>query len=163
MKLRSVIVMCALTVGAGCYKYAPSTLESVEPNNKVRLLLSTEGELALEEKTGLRVRELTGQIVEMDDRRLLVEVPMAEVDPDFGGGKLNQRVEVPREHVLRIDAREPDPARTGLLVAVSAGGVAALVTFGVSSGSSGGDNGGTPPGPPERRAFWIYLLPSIRY
>ena len=162
MKRRSIIGMLALMVCAGCYKYAPSTLESVEPSNKVKLLLSTEGEIALAEKTGIRTRELTGEIVEMDDQRLLVEVAGEEVDAEFGGGKLNQRVEIPREHVLRIDAREPDPARTGLLVAVSAGGVAALVTFGVSSGSSGG-NGTTPPGPDERRASWIFLLPSIRH
>ena len=161
MKL-SVIVMCALVAGAGCYKYEPSTLESIEPTNKVKLLLSTEGEILLAERTGIRARDLTGEIVEIDDQRLLIEVAGADVDPDFGGGTLNRRINIPREHVLRIEARESDPARTGLLVAVSAGGVAALVTLGVSSGTSG-DNPVEPPGPDERRAFWIYLLPSIRY
>ena len=162
MKRRSIAAMCALAVCAGCYKYEPSTLEAVAPNSKVKLLLSTEGEIALAEKTGIRTRELTGEIVEMDDQRLLVEVAGEDIDPEFGGGKLNQRIDIPREHVLSIEARESDPARTGLLVAVSAGGVAVLVTFGVSSGSSG-DNPGEPPGPDERRASWIFLLPSIRH
>ena len=158
----SVLVMCALVAGAGCYSYQPSTLESVEPNSKVNLMLSTEGEIALEQETGIRARDLRGEIVEIDDQRLLVEVAGEEVDPEFGGGTLNQRIDIPREHVLRVELRESDPARTGLLVVVSAASVAALVTLGVSSGSEG-ENTPEPPGPPERRVRWMYLLPSMRY
>jgi hypothetical protein len=160
MKLRTCVSM-VIAVGwmMGCHSYAPSSLDRVGPKSKVRLLLSTEGEIDLENRLGVRTRELTGEIVEMDDQQILIDVPMAEKHPDFGEGSLNQRLDIPRDHVLEVSARESDPARTGLLVAVSAGGVAALVTFGVSS-SNTGDFPEAPPGPDERRVSWIYRLPT---
>src|SRR3989449_11665133 len=87
-----------------------------------------------------------GTLVERDDARLLFEVRTASGSRTFGGQPLYQRIALPPADVLRVDVRQVNRLRTGVLVAGLAGAAALIV-----AGAIGVLRPGTPDRSEERR------------
>ena len=150
---RTLARCVALTASLGCYTYVPATLDVVPVGARVRALISTEAELRLRDSLGLDLRALNGTLVERDDARLLFEVRTASGSRTFGGQPLYQRIALPPADVLRVDVRQVNRLRTGVLVAGLAGAAALIVAgaIGVLRPGTPDQGGG---GPPELRRPW---------
>lgn len=131
--VRQMLACSALTVSLGCYKYVPATLDTTPVGSKVQALLSTEGQIFLEERVGIYGRTVTGELLELSGDSVLLAVPSARASA--GIGSLYQRVYFSRSQILRIDQRRPDAARTTGLIAVAAGGLVLILSqvFGESN------------------------------
>ena len=131
--VRQMLACSALAVSLGCYKYVPATLDTTPVGSKVQALLSTEGQMLLEERVGIYGRTVTGELVEVTGDSVLLAVP--SVRASTGLGSLYQRVYFSRSQILRIDQRQLDAARTGGLIAVAAGGLVLILSqvFGESN------------------------------
>ena len=131
--VRQMLACSALAVSLGCYKYVPATLDTTPVGSKVQALLSTEGQMLLEERVGIYGRTVTGELVEVTGDSVLLAVPA--VRASAGVGSLYQRVYFSRSQILRIDQRQLDAARTGGLIAVAAGGLVLILSqvFGESN------------------------------
>ncbi len=142
--VRQMLACSALAVSLGCYKYVPATLDTTPVGSKVQALLSTEGQVLLEERVGIYGRTVAGELVEVAGDSVLLAVP--SVRASAGIGSLYQRVYFSRSQILRIDQRQLDAARTGGLIAAAAGGLALILSqaFGESNpGQIEPPNGGT--------------------
>jgi hypothetical protein len=153
----------ASAVLAGCYTYAPATLETVPAGAKVRALLSTEAQVDLRDRVGIDARELEGSLVERDESKILLAVRVPPPATGFSTGEaVFQRIDIARQDVLRVDVRKVDGPRTALFI----GGIAAAATAGVAAalqGSNPGDPGGNGPGPEESRHRWFLRVPVVRF
>lgn len=131
--VRQMLACSALTVSLGCYKYVPATLDTTPVGSKVQALLSTEGQIFLEERVGIYGRTVTGELLEVSGDSVLLAVRSARAS--VGIGSLYQRVDFSRSQILRIDERRLDAVRTTGLIAVAAGGLALILSrvFGESN------------------------------
>ncbi len=124
--VRQMLACSALAASLGCYKYVPATLDTTPVGSKVQALLSTEGQMLLEERVRINGRTVTGELLEVSGDSVLLAVRSARASA--GIGSLYQRVDFPRSQILRIDQRRLDAARTTGLVAVAAGGLALILS-----------------------------------
>jgi hypothetical protein len=123
------MALCAgLLVVPGCYSYVPTEISAVPPGDHVRLLVTRTGseDLArITESTELRPT-IQGRFERVDGESLLLRVPVQR-DPTGMRPAIEQVIRVPAGEVLAADLRRFDKAKTGLLVAAGAGGVAFLL------------------------------------
>ncbi len=128
-----MLACSALAASLGCYKYVPATLDTTPVGSRVQALLSTEGQILMEERVGIYGRTVTGELLEVAGDSVLLAVRSARASA--GLGSLYQRVDFSRSQILRIDQRRLDAARTGGLIAVAAGGLALILSqvFGESN------------------------------
>ena len=124
--VRQMLACSALAVSLGCYKYVPATLDTTPVGSKVHAMLSTEGQMFLEERVGISGQTVTGELLEVSGDSVLLAVQSARASASIGS--LHQRVYFSRSQILRIDQRRPDAARTGGLIAVAAGGLALILS-----------------------------------
>lgn len=124
--VRQMLACSALAVSLGCYKYVPATLDTTPVGSKVQALLSTEAQLLLEERVGIKGQTVTGELLEVSGDSVLLAVRSARASA--GIGSLYQRVDFSRSQILRIDQRRLDAARTTGLIAVAAGGLALILS-----------------------------------
>ncbi len=124
--VRQMLACSALAVSLGCYKYVPGALDTTPVGSKVQALLSTEGQMLLEERVGIYGRTVTGELLEVSGDSVLLAVRSARASA--GIGSLYQRVDFSRSQILRIDQRQLDAARTTGLIAVAAGGLALILS-----------------------------------
>ena len=113
-------------VSLGCYRYVPATLDTKPVGSKVQALLSTEGQMLLEERVGIYGQTVTGELLEVSGDSVLLAVRSARASA--GIGSLYQRVDFSRSQILRIDQRQLDAALTGGLIAAAAGGLALILS-----------------------------------
>ena len=162
-RLRLALGMSAIGLSLGCFKYVPATLDTAPVGSRVQALLSTEGQIVLRNRIGIDRTVLRGELLDRSGETVLLSVRSAGMSDEFGGRRsLYQRVDIPRSHILRVDQRVIDPARTGGIVA-AAGGAAILLVLQAFGDRNPGqvDNGGG--GPDESIRSWILRLPlSIR-
>lgn len=119
-RTRAGLTLVLLLAVAGCARWVPAELGMVPPGSDVRLRLSEDGAMQLEEATGTRSTEVTGELIQWEPEVLVstaVVTPGARVGPG-----LRQRLVVDPGNVVGIDVRETDRTRTGLMV----GGVVAV-------------------------------------
>ena len=113
-------ILALLLTVSGCARWVPAELGTVPAGADVRLRLSEDGAAQLEEITGARASEVTGELLQWEPE-VLVSTALAptgaHVDPS-----LRQRLVVDPANVVGIDVREVDRTRTGFLV----GGVVAV-------------------------------------
>ncbi len=131
--VRRMLACSALAVSLGCYKYVPATLDTTPVGSKVQALLSTEGQILLEERVGIYGQTVTGELLEVSGDSVLLAVRSTRASA--GIGSLYQRVDFSRSQILRIDQRQLDAARTTGLIAVAAGGLVLILSqvFGESN------------------------------
>ena len=124
--VRQMLACSALAASLGCYKYVPATLDTTPVGSKVQAMLSTEGQMFLEERVGISGRTVTGELLEVSGDSVLLAVRSARASA--GIGSLYQHIDFSRSQILRIDQRRLDAALTGGLIAVAAGGLALILS-----------------------------------
>ncbi len=132
----------------GCHSYVPTTAPEAPLGSEVRALLSTEAQLALEDRLGMERRSVTGRI-------LLVRTAGA------GSGSLYQRLDIAERDVLRLDLRRQHNGRTFGLVVGLVGAATALTILLTGDVDSGSPLPGEP-SPPERVTGWWSSVPRQR-
>ena len=162
-RMRLVLGIGAIGLSLGCFKYVPATLDTAPVGSRVQALLSTEGQIVMRNRIGIDRSLLRGELLDRSGETVLLSVRSTGMSDEFGARRpLYQRVDIPRSHILRVDQRVIDPARTGGIVA-AAGGAAILLVLQAFGDRNPGqvDNGGG--GPDESIRSWILRLPlSIR-
>ncbi len=159
--MRVIVSAGIVAFSLGCYKYVPGTLETVPVGSGVRAMLSTPAQEELRSRTGINLSLLEGRLIE-NDERLIVSVKAAEGSRMLGNQDLYQRIDVPREGVVRVDVRRVDAARTAGLALVLTGAAAVVV----SQAFKGGDPDKPQPpngGPDDNIVGWVLRVPVFRF
>ena len=162
-RLRPALGICAIGLSLGCFKYVPATLDTAPVGSHIRALLSTEGQIVLRNRIGIDRSLLLGELLDRSGETVLLSVRSTGMSDEFGARRpLYQRVDIPKSHILRVDQRVIDPARTGSIVAAGGGAITLLVLQAFGDRNPGQvDNGGG--GPDESISSWVLRLPfSIR-
>lgn len=156
------VVLCAWAV-AGCYRYVPAEMEATPPGTDVRLLVTREGALEMEEVGALDGNQeprVDGTVVATEDAALLIRVPIAQRQDGFIVSRIDQSVRVPMEEVVSFQRRELNKLGTGLLLTGGALALGALVA--VIAEPLGGDDGDPDTPPDELFTLQIFSIPFGR-
>lgn len=137
---------------AGCYRYVPSRLSEVRPEEDVRIRLTADEASRLQDFTRDGGRAVDGKILEQAADSILVRVESLSEVRGVRVQTLYQRVNVARPAVLEVERRELDKGRTYLLTGVGVAAVAAVAAAGIAGG--GGE------GPPDGGGPLESLLPA---
>lgn len=148
--VRASLLMALVIMVSGCARWVPARVGDVPLGTDVRLRLSEEGAAQLEELTGTRRSEVSGQLLQWDSE-VMVSAALQAAGAGANSSSLRQRYVVDQEDILGVDIRELDRTRTGLFV----GGVAVVagsaIVWVVSQLAGGGTAATNPPtsGPSE--------------
>jgi len=135
MRRSGSVLLLALSL-AGCYRYVPSRLSEVGPEQDVRIRVAEDEASRLADFTRDGGRVVDGRVVEQGPDSLLVRV---ESRGELRGARLQmlyQRVNVSRPAVLEIERRELDKGRTYLLTGAGVVAIAAVAAAGIAGGGS---------------------------
>lgn len=147
----------------GCYRYVPTTVETVSEGARVRAVLTPEAQQRLREIHQFDADGFEGTVVSRTGDRLSLLVSSGPMNAAFGARQVfYQQVDVGRGEIVRADIRQVDPFKTASLLAAGAAAVTAVII----ASTSGGDPGTPPPtgnGPPESVRGWLILVPLLRW
>jgi len=151
-------LVCVLLL-SGCRAFIPAQSTDVVPGKDVRVRVPVDVAMDLETPGFPNTRLLTGRILEVNERSLLLEVPVATVSRGDRVEALRQRVRLRSHEVLEVETRQLDWLRTGALLAFGA-----VVTTGVVVQQLTGDAGGSrqPSGSDSQedgRVLWKLRIP----
>ena len=107
---------------AACYTYVPIEPAAVAPGASVRVRVSTAAAARIAPLLGgADSRVVAGTMIESAPGGMIVEIPTI-VPADIGSSfqTLHQRVSIPRDELVELEARELDRFRTGSLAAAVA-------------------------------------------
>ena len=142
--VRSSLLMALVILVSGCARWVPARVGDVPLGTDVRLRLSDEGAAQLEDLTGTRRSEVSGQLLQWDGE-VMVSAALQAAGAGANSSSLRQRFVVDQEDILGVDIRELDRTRTGLFV----GGVAVVagsaIVWVVSQLAGGGTAATNPP------------------
>jgi len=146
----------------GCYKYVPTTIESVPVGAHVKAAISAEAQDDLRSRVGLDLPVLEGEVIEENGDKVLLSVKSAKVESEFGARSLYQRVDVSRGSIVRVDVRQLDKPRTYGLIGAAAGVAALIVTQAFGESDPGSPN---PPGnpPADHKQGFLFWVPVLRW
>lgn len=137
---RAVLVLLATVGAAGCSTYRPVSRAALVPAAEVRVRITREYGADLQSIFMVPPATLEGRVIRADGAGLLLETVTAGVQYGTRTRPLTQRISVPWPHVVEVEERRPDRARTALV----AGAVGAVTLAAVLS-LLDSDAGGTPP------------------
>lgn len=143
------VVMLALLLG-GCYRYVPSQLSEISPEQDVRLRLGIEESSRLQDFTRDGGRAVEGKILTQGADSLLVRVESMSELKGVRVQTLYQRVNVSRPAVIDVERRELDKGRTYLLTGAGVAVIAALTASRIAGGGSDPSPGGGDPNESRR-------------
>lgn len=155
---RAGLTLILLLIVSGCARWVPAQLGTVPPGTDVRLRLSEDGAAQLEEMTGARAAELTGELLQWEPE-VLVSTALAPTGARVDPG-LRRRLVVDPANVVGIDVREVDRTRTGFLVGgvvAVAGSAIAWAVVNIIRGSEGAPT--TPPTDGPQEPFVRFRFP----
>ena len=144
---------------AGCYTYAPSSIETLSRGDEVRARLTAAQFDELEEHLPGGDRVIEGEVVEADGNGMLLEVPITTVVEGIRVESLNQRLEIPASGVTDVELRSLDRPRTWAVTGVAAALVGYVIWDQLISDTRRG--GTDPPPPPEEDRRTILKIPLI--
>jgi hypothetical protein len=133
-----LILGAALTAAflglAGCYTYTPTPLDSTGAGEAVRLYVSESAQDALSElapdgRAAEGEGRFRGTIVAREADRFLFQLPVAIQEQGAFRSEFGQNVWISTTDVMLVERRDLDPVRTGLMVGLTAAGVAAFIHF----------------------------------
>ncbi len=130
---------------AGCYRYSPTTLDALLSGANVRAQLSDEGVVRIREITGSESREVEGELIGVDEELVRLSVRLTSENESAFARDLNQRLVLPRDHIVALEVKELDQAKTGATIAAAA----AVVTVAVLKAISGSGRSPAQPPPPD--------------
>lgn len=134
-------VLLAALPGLACYRYVPTSVETVAPGSDVRAMVSVDAQRALRDQLGRALDELDGTVVARDGDRLLISVGLTDPIATRPTEVLYQRVEIPARDVISLSLKRLHVAKTSGLIGVLLG---AAVFVGVQL-LEGGEPGVTVP------------------
>ena len=143
-------LLLLLAVTQGCYGYHTTELPRLTPGEEVRL------ELADRERTRIPgtsamigQRRFEGRFARLTEDSVIVSVWIGQAYAGTPFEATYQDVVLPRDEVARVENRQLDKIRTGLMAAGAVAVIAYLIdTIGVFEIFPGG-GGEAPPAPPE--------------
>ena len=151
---RAVAAFSIALVSAGCHKYAPAEVGTVDPQESVRVLITEPAARRLSSDLGVFTTSLEGRLRREEHDSLSISVPVTRV---YQGRTVDsgwQTLFLGRGEVVRVERRELSRGRT---IALGVGAVAAFALLVNSVVQWLDPNPGTeenPPPPPP--------APSIR-
>lgn len=125
---------------AGCYRHVPVRIGAVPPGAEVRLRLSEEGVERVEDITGVRRAQVSGELLQWAEE---VMISVAFLTSD--GQSLRQQISVDADEVVSVDVRELDRTRTAVLAAGVGAVVGTAIVATVVKIIGGSSQGGQPP------------------
>ncbi len=159
--LPGLALCAAAALLLGCYKYVPATLSTVPTGSNIRAVLSTEAQADLRSRVGMDVDLLEGKLLESNDDEVWVSVRSVAASGMLDGTQpLYQRIDVPRQGVVRVDVRRLDRLRTYTLIGVAAG---AAVFVAAQAFGEGGPGPEPPNGGPSDRVQGVLLRLPLRW
>lgn len=154
--LRAIATACLTTFAAtGCYSYEPIRIEQVAPGAIARARVDQDEARRISEVIGRDDRLLEGEVLQADNSRLLLAVPMTAASPGLATRTFHQRVEVPRASILEVEVRRFDALKTALVIggAALAAGAAITAAF-IATDNPEGD---------EKRQPDAIVVPIVRF
>lgn len=139
------LLLLVLQLG-GCFRYVP--VATAQPGSLVTVSINDRGRVALAESIGPGVRELTGQLRENDDDRVVLALrTVTFMDVNVPVVMERERVEIPREYMFQLRERQLSRSRSILAGVLVAAGIVAA-SFIAIAGFGGDDAGDRVPGGP---------------
>jgi hypothetical protein len=144
----------------GCFEYVPVDLKTVPLGSRVRAHLSTAGRDSLIARTGAHYETLNGTLVQRRGASVLLSVRSVwGTRHTRESGDLYQRIDVPRQDVLRVELKRLDGLKTSALIAGVTGAVGTVALL-----SMRGEPGGElplPSGGPEDGIRFPFLFVRV--
>lgn len=150
-------VLAAALLGAGCYKYEPLKVPEAESGQTVRAFLTPDRAVELQETAGIQGRWVTGRVVSADDREIMLEIPSATVSAGGMSRRLRQRVALPSDQLLDLQARSVDTWKTGLVAGAVAAAAVGLVVYQFSQDENAPVR--DPKNPPDQMRIPLLRIP----
>jgi hypothetical protein len=138
----SILCGCTALLAGGCYQYQVVSLESLRPGMDIRAMLSEEASLGLREALGEVRLDLQGEVLEVQNRSVLLAVPEFRTGVGFGNPSFHQRVRLGPGEMLRVELRTLNRGRTWSLVGAVGVGLGFLIYEAVARGWVGGPTEG---------------------
>lgn len=111
-------VTAAASFLAGCYTYRPAELSEVAPDSRVRLTVSAQQAVELEEALRDTRRTFNATYMGQNEGQLLFSVPVLNPMPGMSSRAVNNRVSVPQTEVTSLERRELSTWRTASVIGV---------------------------------------------
>lgn len=139
-----VLTLAGAWSSVGCYGYVLAAREVAPAGSEVRALLSTEGQVAVLNAVGLDARSIVGTLEANapEAMRFAVRAPFALPRP--GAPVEYVRFALPPRDVLRLELRQFDRVKTGVLAGALLAATGAIVILAARGEFSGGSQ--PPPG-----------------
>lgn len=155
-RVRHHVAALALVLGAGCYRYVPTDMSSVEPGSEVRARLTPAGREEMTRLFGPEVRALDGELVRWNHDGIAVLKAMTFQVDGFPATRAADTLHLATAQFSEVERKELDGRRTVLfgagIIAGMAGAVIAARTFGGDSEDPHGE------GPDEQPEAAIILI-----
>jgi hypothetical protein len=146
MTMRTLCLIGALCLTAGCYNYNPLTTPSPEPGTYVAVTLTDLGSENLARSLGPDAFILRGRYLGDSEEGMLLSVSSVETKRGIGQPWEGETVTVPTDAVASLDVRKLAKGRSILLVSLGAGGlVATTLAFSLLGSGTPLNPGGGPP------------------
>ena len=149
--VRASLVLALVIMVSGCARWIPARVGEVPLGTDVRLRLSDDGAAQLEELTGTRQSEVSGQLLQWDGE-VMVSAALQAAGAGANSSGLRQRFVVDEDDIVGVDIRELDRTRTGIFVgsvAVVAGSAIVWVVSQLTGGGTAAPTDPPDPGPSE--------------
>jgi len=119
VRVKAVGVLAVLVASSACFTYQPVEIADLRPELEVRARVSAQFAEETAEFIGREERLLEGIVESTNGEGLMLLVPVVTAF-ERRGGSLNQRLTIPRSHLLEVELKERDNTRTALVVGVVA-------------------------------------------
>lgn len=139
-----VLLLLALALISGCYRYIPIEPSAARPNEEVRIRLSPPAASRLAAEFGASTSTLNGQLRPQGPDSLGLSIQISRLAGGVALGDMRQMLVFGQSEVLDVSRREMSRGRTAL----AAAGVVAVFVFLVSSVIQIGDENPGPEEPP---------------
>jgi hypothetical protein len=129
LRARGPLLAASIICLSGCFRYVPTRLEVAPVGENVRLVVTRQGAFELSEVTGVSAAApvLSGALVRVEDRAVLLRIPLESQRMGIHTEELGQTIRVPAEEILSVERRELDRTLTGLLAAGSAAAAVGVI------------------------------------
>jgi hypothetical protein len=159
MRGEHVLLAAGLVMAAGCYSYAPTRLDSLQPGQAVRVRLSPEEAERLEPMRRSDTRLMEGTVVDASGNGVTVNTAVTRLDPMSGTRALFQTLDVQPSGIIEVELRERDNLKTGATI----GGIAVAVAVGLVAALSGDATSEDPPGTPPIEEAWLPVFLRLAF
>ncbi|MCH7564910.1 MAG: hypothetical protein IH968_13925 [Gemmatimonadetes bacterium] len=162
--VRRTLIIAALALTAGCYRYVPADRTLVPAGAKVQARLTDAGVEEMRRYFGPNVRFVKGPLVSWDGEGLALLVETSVQREGFPPTILADTIRLLSHHVAEVGIQELNGKRTaGFTGVMLVGGAAAVLVARTFGGSSEGLGEGGEPRPPALILFSIPIRIGFRW